>query len=455
MGFAAFPFPSDQATKTTCPPVPFPATRFIPFEVFPHRQPYRVTTAFALLSFHALRATDASDLRRSGGSLQWALTTEAARLASRVQVPASRHESTTRSRGAAPSAAEATLDALSGLRLTSRGTHSDVGTSLERPHPGRPLAEAADRPRRRSGPAVLHGPPVARRTTHTEEPHAANFRALLHRRVRRARPPFPATNARSFHGLCFLSRVLPPSALGSFADPGADPLRSALGTRATATRLRRAEKPRAAAVLPVRTTVPKHRGTREWSATTSRGRILRPSSRADATIRRPQHARPTTSKRSAGIPGHDRRLRHRPPRARPRRDLPAMHRVIDAVRLDDPFFPHCAQCPSASAHVRPQPHLPQRAPPVPDPERPGQNSHARSMRPRCVRPRLVRTPHRTGHSICARPHPASPRRDPHDAPRASGIPSQASRGLPPSPRRPEGPLGAGFCHVPPAPPVRV
>lgn len=60
---------------------------------------------------------------------------------------------------------------------------------------------------------------------------------------------------------------------------------------------------------PSDATVPKHHDTsREWTATTSRGRILRPSSRADTPIRRPRHARPTTSKRSAGIPGHDRRL---------------------------------------------------------------------------------------------------------------------------------------------------
>jgi hypothetical protein len=80
-------------------------------------------------------------------------------------------------------------------------SHTAYSDASEDVPPQCPSAEASKPP---SGPSALT---EASETVLVQTSRrAANFKALLRRRVRRITPPLPAADARSFHGLCSSSR---------------------------------------------------------------------------------------------------------------------------------------------------------------------------------------------------------------------------------------------------------
>jgi hypothetical protein len=194
-----------------------PTVRSYPSKVSPRRQPYRIAAAVALLPFVA------SSVAGSGFAPSRSLGISRHRETDHRHRPG--HFLPGRRRSA-PEGAQSGRRRHAGCpsRLRSSVLDRSEPPVARRPdppvwcfRPDRPAPRQRDRSR-------LH--PARPRLPTEAGGVAADCRALLHRRVRAHRPPLPAVGARSFHGLCSLSRprvsrslVLPVSR-GS--DPAAD-----------------------------------------------------------------------------------------------------------------------------------------------------------------------------------------------------------------------------------------
>jgi hypothetical protein len=233
-------------------------------------------------------------------------------------------------------------------------------------------------PSRAPAPPALHRPSVASRPAHTWKPRAPDFRALLHRRVRRARPPFPTTSARSFHGLWVLSRVLPLAVPGSFAGLGRHaPRRAGSAHRPPPPPKRRtatsgAHRPHSRSRAETRSR-PREVWTRRPEVAISACRIARPPA-----VRRPQCPSFAANAPAGAKPNH---ARHRRP-ARP--------------------APHSEEC--RPCHARPccraLPIRPAAAACAIHPPRPMSDS---SLPPLRVPPDLIRGPRRTSRRASNKP----------------------------------------------------